>query len=154
MKIRQAEDIGWRRVLSWEGLFGSCLVTSLCPLPPFSILLNCEEEQEWNRKGNKILEIEVNYKPARGTHFQFPLSSHLSPNFEVIKQGPLWLLPAEMRCGPASIWGTDTVLEIVPRPKLSTNILYHKNKTHFSLIALLQHLNKYLKISRYGTELN
>ena len=49
----------WRGFCTWEGPSGSCWVSG----PPFSLILtSILREQGWDKKGNKVLDREVNYK--------------------------------------------------------------------------------------------
>ena len=62
-----AENTLGRQALSWEDLR---LLLGYNPSPHFSLILfSLEGEEVWDKKGNKVLDREVNHKLSRGTQF-------------------------------------------------------------------------------------
>ena len=54
--------------LSHKGPVGSSLVT-ISSFFFFFLFLNPGEEQVWNKKGNKVLDTEINHKLSGGAQF-------------------------------------------------------------------------------------
>ena len=105
----------------------------LCFNPPFSLMfLNLEEGQVQNRKGNKVMDREVNHKLGRVFIFVlvFP---------QLWWNGAMTTLAASCWNWTYSCltWGMDTETEIISSSKLSISILYYDANTRYLSCWLL-----------------